>query len=110
MGKQDAGEGFKLVEEEILQINSPQGKKKGQNKIEIEKVLHIDNKLRYVVILCKWNDKKALGMRWFWGKRGFPISRKYGTWLIIPEDLQNSLLQGIGENKMKEAKTFLEEN
>lgn len=85
------GENFNLKnDEEILKINSPQGSLEGPYVVVFKSILQ-----RWAIVAMNWDDVPTLGIRWFWGKNGNPISRSYATWLIIPSMLQNAVLNGL---------------
>ncbi|HNS29228.1 MAG TPA: hypothetical protein PKL52_01730 [Tenuifilaceae bacterium] len=85
------GENFNLKnDEEILKINSPQSSLEGPYVVVYKSIAQ-----RWVIVTMNWDDAPTLGIRWFWGKNGNPISRSYATWLVIPSMLHNAVLNGL---------------
>ena len=77
-------------DDEILKINSPKDRVAGPYV-----VVHKDINKRWAIVALVWDTKPCLGIRWFHGKNGNPSSRNYPTWLIIPDDLTVSILNGL---------------
>ena len=103
--KKNAGNSFQLVSNpntgysashEILQIDSPRNRVDGPWL-----VVHKNVEDRWVIVLLHWSDNKSsmskpcLGIRWFHGSQGTPSVRQYATWLIIPDDLTNAVLDKL---------------
>ena len=74
---------------DILNINSPRQRVKGPWC-----VIARGNK-RWVMVALDWDKKPSIGIRWFYGNSGTPISSSYATWLIIPEELQTTIVIGV---------------
>jgi hypothetical protein len=51
--------------------------------------------VRWALVAMTWDGIPTLGIRWFWGKNGNPVSRSYPTWLVIPSELQRAILNGL---------------
>lgn len=75
---------------QILQINSPKTEVGGPYKVIYKNIPD-----RWAIVAFSWNNTPHLGMRWFWGTSGTPSSRNHSTWLIIPSELQNALLNSL---------------
>ncbi|MFD2034492.1 hypothetical protein ACFSKL_06800 [Belliella marina] len=74
----------------ILSINSPKTSIGGPYK-----VVYKDLNERWAIVAMDWNREPCLGMRWFWGNGGNPFSSGNPTWLVIPNSLSNSILNGL---------------
>ena len=89
--KKNAGSKFPIaLDQEILQINSPQNKVKGPRLI-----VYKDVSDRWAIVLMKWEKEFCLGIRWFYGGQGTPSVRGYATWLVIPNQLANAILDKL---------------
>lgn len=95
--KQNAGNGFQLEKnEEILSIDSP-----SKNVFGPWLVVYKDLSERWAIVVLHWksepNNKPepCLGIRWFYGNQGTPSVRTYATWLIIPNELADSVLDKL---------------
>lgn len=85
------GENFNLKnDEDLLKINSPQGSLEGPYVVVYKSIAQ-----RWAIVAMNWDDAPTLGIRWFWGKNGNPISRSYATWLVIPSMLHHTILNGL---------------
>ncbi len=88
---QNAGTTFPLESNaEILKINSPQERVYGPWL-----VIHKDIDQRWAIVLLHWDESPCLGIRWFYGGQGTPSVRQYATWLIIPEELTDAVLDKL---------------
>lgn len=77
--------------ESILKINSPfERTKEGP----IELVYRNENEAWAIVSLC-WDGKPTLGIRWFWGNYGIPVSYNNPQWFIIPDELHLAILNQL---------------
>ncbi|RKR05166.1 hypothetical protein C8C83_4499 [Flavobacterium sp. 90] len=86
-----AGEKFDLTNDSnILGINSPKASVGGPYKVVYK---NIDE--RWVIVAMNWNKEPCLGIRWFWGGGGNPFSSANPIWLVIPNSLSNSILNGL---------------
>lgn len=91
-----AGKEFSMSNEDILTINSPQRRVKGPWD-----VVYKDTSNRWAIVVLHWNDnplkepKPCLGIRWFYGNQGSPSVRGYATWLIIPNELADGVLDNL---------------
>lgn len=85
------GESFEIEkDEEILKINSPRESLGGPYAV-VSKCCSE----RWALVAINWEGVPTLGIKWFWGKNGNPISSSYPTWLVIPSKLQNAILNGL---------------
>jgi hypothetical protein len=85
-----AGELFSLEDDSgILRINSPKDSVGGPYS-----VVYKDLKERWAIVAMDWEEVPSLGIRWFWGSSGNPVSSGYPTWLIIPSGLNHAVLGG----------------
>ena len=78
---------------DILDINSP------RKRIHGPWYVIARGTSRWALVALNWDDRPALGIRWFYGPSGTPISSSYATWFIVPDDLQNILLKGLNLSK-----------
>lgn len=87
-----AGEKFDLTSnEEILKVNSPKAYLGGPFC-----VVSKNAEDRWALVAIKWEGKPRLGIRWFWGKHGQPITiGGHGTWFVIPPTLNNSIISAL---------------
>lgn len=90
-----AGQSFSLAnDKEILEINSPTACVCGPYA-----VVHKDFDERWVIVAMGWSSNRqvqsALGIRWFHGKAGNPLSRRYPTWFVVPNELAPAILGGL---------------
>jgi len=87
----NAGEGVDLQKgSEILKVNSPRKHLEGPWF-----VVYADVPNRWAIVIMHWKGKPCLGIRWFYGKQGTPSVRGFGTWLIIPNELANAILDKL---------------
>jgi hypothetical protein len=85
------GENFKLENDtEILRINSPKSSVGGPYAVVYKDITH-----RWVIVALDWEESPGLGIRWFWGDSGTPISTGYPIWFIIPSSLIEAILNGL---------------
>ena len=85
------GKDFKLEnDEEILKINSPQEYLNGPYVVVYKNITQ-----RWAIVAFDYDDTRALGIRWFHGSNGNPVSRGYATWFVIPTTLANAVLNGL---------------
>lgn len=81
---------------EILQIDSPR-----QSIVGPWLVVYKDLSERWAIVVLHWKNnvrskpKPCLGIRWFYGNQGTPSVRTYATWLIIPNELANGVLDNL---------------
>ena len=102
-----AGQAFPIQSnDEILKIKSPQSRLSGPYVVVIKNV----NK-RWAIVALRWdNNRNGLGIRWFHGQAGNPFSRQ-STWLIIPEELQEGVINLLQSDTNKNAlRKFLNDN
>jgi hypothetical protein len=95
--KQNAGIGFPMEENvEILGIDSPR-----KNVVGPWLVVHKDLSERWAIVVLHWQSvpdkdpEPCLGIRWFYGNQGTPSVRTYATWLIIPKELTDNVLDKL---------------
>lgn len=79
----EASDGF------ILSIDSPKTKVRGPYV-----VVFTHAQERWALVALHWDGTPALGIRWFWGSMGNPISTGHRTWFIIPSTLDHAILSG----------------
>ena len=105
MGIKNAGENFPLYDDaRILEINSPQNSVGGPYI-----VVYKDLEERWAIVALDWDGEPCLGIRWFWGSAGNPISTTYAIWLVIPNLLRKHILSAlpIDTNLSKKIDDFL---
>ncbi|RAU81879.1 hypothetical protein [Pontibacter arcticus] len=86
-----AGHSLDLTKDiNILNINSPKKSVDGPYKVVYK---NVDE--RWAIVALDWDGNPNLGMRWFWGNGGNPFSTGKPIWLIIPNALINSILDGL---------------
>ena len=104
--KKTAGNGFPLhLDTEILKIDSPRRRLRGPWC-----VVHKEISNRWAIVAMDWDSKPVLGIRWFYGKSGTPISSSYATWFVIPLELNKSILDSLElpQNVYDEIQRFLD--
>ena len=85
------GEKFELEnDDKILEIKSPKNMVGGPYV-----VIYKDIKERWAIVAMDWDGKRRLGIRWFYGNKGYPNSRGNATWLVIPPNLTEIILAGL---------------
>ena len=85
------GEDFSLDnDDDILEINSPR-KRVGGPYVVVFK--NIDE--RWAIVAMDWDGEPHLGIRWFWGNGGNPLSSAHPIWLVIPPELSKNILLGL---------------
>lgn len=88
-----AGENFPLDDDaKILQINSPRTSVSGPYAVVFKKITEEE---RWVIVAFDWDGEPRLGIRWFFGSGGNPISSGHATWLVIPPSLSKTILFGL---------------
>ena len=86
-----SGENFDLEnDDKILEIKSPKKSIGGPYFVVFKSVEE-----RFAIVALDWNKKPKLAIRWFWSKKGNPVSRGHATWLVIPPMLHNAILNGL---------------
>jgi hypothetical protein len=75
---------------EILKVNSPKNQLSGPWF-----VVHTDVQDKWAIVVMHWKSNPCLGIRWFYGTQGTPSVRGYGTWLVIPNQLANAILDKL---------------
>lgn len=89
-----AGEKFDMsLNSNILALNSPRKSVGGPYK-----VVYKNEQERWAIVAMDWEGQPCLGMRWFWGGGGNPFSNAKPIWLVIPDSLSNSVLNGLPLN------------
>lgn len=89
-----AGQNFDLTDDNnILSLNSPRASVGGPYK-----VVYKELEERWAIVAMDWNGEPCLGMRWFWGNGGNPFSSGNPIWLVVPNSLSNSILNGLPLN------------
>jgi hypothetical protein len=84
-----------------------------KNSFRLLEVLHDDGEGSYSICIGFWDKKITLFLRWNGTEKlplGNPQSRGLSTWLVIPDDLTESVLnmEKIPADRRKRAKTLLE--
>lgn len=74
---------------DILAIDSP------RNRVSGPWCVLARGGKRWIMVALDWDHQPSVGIRWFHGNSGTPISSSYATWFIIPEELQKSILETI---------------
>ena len=88
------GESFPLEDDEkILEINSPK-KLVGGPYVVVFK--NLDE--RWAIVAMDWDSEPRLGIRWFRGNGGNPLSSGKPIWLVIPPSLSKNILYGLPIN------------
>ncbi|MEX1366416.1 MAG: hypothetical protein AB1Z98_25045 [Nannocystaceae bacterium] len=77
-------------EQFILSIQSPKSKVRGPHA-----VVFTDAREGWAIVALHWANEPRLGIRWFWGTMGNPISTGHRTWFIIPSGLSDAILSGL---------------
>ena len=86
-----SGQTFDLTKDSnILAINSPKTSVGGPYKVVYK---NIDE--RWAIVVMDWEGEPCLGIRWFWGNGGNPFSSAHPIWLVVPNSLSNSMLNGL---------------
>jgi len=84
-------ENFNLEnDEEILNITSPKDRLKGPYVVVYKNIQE-----EWAIVAFDWDSVPSLGIRWFYGEKGNPISNFQPTWFIIPLTLANAVLNGL---------------
>ena len=95
-----AGENFDMTKNtNILKINSPKNRVSGPFVLVYKNI-----KSRWALVAFSWDKKPQLGLRWFWDNAGMPISRGHSTWLVVPQELTTTILNGLPLNAAFRAK------
>lgn len=102
-----AGQNYPIQNnDKILEIKSPRSRLSGPYVVITKNV----NK-RWAIVALRWDNRcNGLGIRWFHGRAGNPFSRQ-STWLIIPEELQEGVINKLQSDTNKNAlRKFLKDN
>ena len=83
----DAGIKYNLNTSNILKINSPRTVLGGPHT-----VVYKSNIPRFAIVTIDWHKKPSFGIRWFYGNLGYPNSRGWSTWMVVPELVTDILL------------------
>lgn len=103
----NTGDKFELENnQQILSLKSPRNRLDGPFVV-VTKNLH----KRWAIVALRWDGKtNGLGIRWFHGNVGNPFSRR-PTWLIIPEELHEGVINLLKKGSNKRAlRSFLSNN
>jgi len=85
------GKSFNLENDEaIIAINSPKESCGGPYAVVYKNIEQY-----WAIVAFEWCGTPTLGIRWFDSKNGTPNSRGYPTWLVIPTELHNAVLNGL---------------
>lgn len=102
-----AGQNYPIQKnDEILKIKSPRNRLSGPYVVVTKDITN-----RWAIVALRWdNNRNGLGIRWFHGRAGNPFSRQ-STWLIIPEELQEGVINLLQSDTNKNAlRKFLNDN
>ena len=77
--------------ESILKINSPIERTK-DGPIEL---VYRNESEGWAIVSLYWDGYPTLGIRWFWGTYGTPVSYNNPQWFIIPEGLHQAILNQL---------------
>lgn len=102
-----AGQVFPIQSnDEILKIKSPRNRLSGPYVVVTKDITN-----RWAIVALRWdNNRNGLGIRWFHGRAGNPFSHQ-STWLIIPEELQEGVINLLQSDTNKTAlRKFLNDN
>jgi len=96
-----------MRDKDILEIKSPKKNISGPYFIVYKNLQE-----KWAIVTLAWDKKPRLGIRWFWGSKGNPNSRGNPTWFILPNELNNSILNGLplSQTLRKEISTFLNQD
>jgi hypothetical protein len=104
--KMNAGIACDLTQDEnILAINSPKGQVGGPYKVVYKST---DEANKWAIVALDWNGGPCLGIRWFHGAMGNPVSTGHPIWFIIPDPLNNAILDCVTQLQAERIKQFLE--
>ena len=76
--------------ESIMKINSPADRLVGpvdlvyRNEIE-----------GWAIVTIYWDNSPTLGIRWFWGTYGTPVSYNHPQWFVLPDGLHQAILNQL---------------
>jgi len=87
------GNACSLKDVDILKIQSPRHSVGGPYV-----VVYKDVDQRWAIVALDWDGRPRLGIRWFWGNSGNPLSSGYPTWFVIPKPLTRNMLNGLAIN------------
>ena len=92
-----AGEKFPMKDDgKILQINTPKSNLRGPWF-----VIYKNLSKHWALVMLHWKDpnetdfKPRLGLRWFYGIAGTPSVRGLATWLILPKEMSEIILDNL---------------
>ncbi|WP_424945934.1 hypothetical protein [Candidatus Spongiihabitans sp.] len=74
----------------ILEINSPKNMVGGPYAVVYKNIEE-----RWAIVAMGWGCDPVLGIRWFWDKKGHPISTGHPVWFVVPSHLNHSILAGL---------------
>lgn len=77
-------------DEEILKIDSPRNSVSGPFAVVFKNLTE-----RWAIVALEWDGDPRLGIRWFWGNGGNPLSTGHGTWLVVPPSLSKGMLASL---------------
>ena len=85
------GEKLKLENnKKILKIQSPRDFVGGPYVVVFKSLEE-----RYAIVAMDWDEEPRLGMRWFWGNTGNPVSTGHPTWFVIPPSLSKGIVSSL---------------
>lgn len=89
-----SGKDFPLDNDtKILEITSPRDNVGGPYV-----VVYKDLEERWAIVAMDWDGEPRLGIRWFWGNGGNPLSSGHPIWLVVPTSLSRNMLSGLPLN------------
>ena len=74
----------------ILKINSPVDRLRGPFDIVYKNEVE-----GWAIVTICWDDTPTLGIRWFWGEYGMPVTYGHPQWFVIPQGLHESIINQL---------------
>ena len=93
--------------ESILRINSPTDRLGGPVDL-----VYRNETEGWAIVSIYWDGCPTLGIRWFWGNYGTPVSYNHPQWFILPDGLHEAILNQlpISVKKRQTIVQFLTQN
>lgn len=59
----------------------------------------------FSIAILEWDEEKRVGIRWNgkYNELGFPTSKGYPTWFIMPKEVALAYTEKIGDIEMRDA-------
>lgn len=76
--------------ESILKINSPSDRLGG-----LVDLVYRNETEGWAIVAVYWDNYPTLGIRWFLGTYGTPVSYNHPQWFIIPDGLHQAILNQV---------------